>query len=193
MLCTSAQIVGPRCDGKGEVERGPTALRHYISACKIVDHRVIHVLTRIATLRTHYPWIGRDLAGFRQPDHVHGRRVAGFVARTTQSHLILKQGRADIPLPRIRHAFLDFMCDRAASMQSNRAKTMPTAKARACSILAEFDHAQTELVGKAVILTDGIAGTVDQIWLDELHGLRISVRGHEGKWPVSTIKLAQTD
>jgi hypothetical protein len=24
-----------------------------------------------------------------------------------------------------------------------------------------------------------------------LHGLRISVRGHEGKWPVSTIKLAQ--
>jgi hypothetical protein len=31
---------------------------------------------------------------------------------------------------------------------------------------------------------------VDQIWLDELHGLRISVRGHEGRWPVSTIKLA---
>jgi hypothetical protein len=54
-------------------------------------------------------------------------------------------------------------------MQSNRAKTMPNAKARACSILAEFDHAQTELVGKAVILTNGIAGTVDQIWLDELH------------------------
>ena len=84
------------------------------------------------------------------------------------------------------------MCD-AASMQSNRAKTMPTAKARASTILAEFDRAQTELVGKAVILTDGIAGTVDQIWLDELHGLRISVRGHDGRWPVSTIKLAQTE
>jgi hypothetical protein len=110
-----------------------------------------------------------------------------------QSHLTLEQGQADTPLPRIRHAFLDFMCDRAASMQSNRAKTMPTAKARASTILAEFDHAQTELVGKAVILIDGIAGTVDQIWLDELHGLRISVRGHEGRWPVSTIKLAQTD
>jgi hypothetical protein len=96
-------------------------------------------------------------------------------------------------LPRIRHALLDFMCDRAASMQSSRAKTMPTAKARASAILAEFDQAQTELVGKAVILTDGIAGTVDQIWLDELHGLRISVRGHEGRWPASTIKLAQTD
>ena len=85
------------------------------------------------------------------------------------------------------------MCDRAASMQSNRAKTMPITKARASTILAEFEHAQTELVGKAVILTDGIAGTVDHIWLDELHGLRISVRGHEGRWPVSTIKLAQTD
>ena len=70
---------------------------------------------------------------------------------------------------------------------------VPSAKARACAILAEFNKAQTELIGKAVILTDGIAGTVDHIWLDELHGLRISVRGHEGKWPVSTIKLAQTD
>ena len=70
---------------------------------------------------------------------------------------------------------------------------MPSAKARACAILAEFNKAQTDLIGKAVILTDGIAGTVDQIWLDELHGLRISVRGHEGRWPVSTIKLAQTD
>ena len=45
---------------------------------------------------------------------------------------------------------------------------MPTAKARASTILAEFEHAQTELVGKAVVLTDGIAGTVDHIWLDEL-------------------------
>jgi hypothetical protein len=47
-------------------------------------------------------------------------------------------------------------------------------------------------VGKAVILTDGKAGTVENISLDELHGLRISIRGHEGKWPISTIKLAQT-
>jgi hypothetical protein len=27
--------------------------------------------------------------------------------------------------------------------------------------------------------------------LDELHGLRISIIGHDGKWPVSTIKFAQ--
>ena len=69
---------------------------------------------------------------------------------------------------------------------------MPTAEARASTILAEFDRAQAELVDKAVILTDGKAGTVEHVWLDELHGLRISIRGHEGRWPVSTIKLAQT-
>ena len=70
---------------------------------------------------------------------------------------------------------------------------MSNAKVRASTILAEFDDAQAELVGKAVILTDGKAGTVEQVWLDDLHGLRISIRGPEGRWPVSTIKLAQTD
>src|SRR6202166_4530723 len=69
---------------------------------------------------------------------------------------------------------------------------MPTAKSRSSTILSEFELAQTELVGKAVILTDGKAGTVESVWLDEMHGLRISVRGHDGKWPISTIKLAQT-
>jgi hypothetical protein len=68
---------------------------------------------------------------------------------------------------------------------------MPKAKLRACTILAEFDKAQTELVGKAVVLSDGKAGTVEKLWLDELHGLRVSIRGHEGKWPVSTIKFAE--
>ena len=69
---------------------------------------------------------------------------------------------------------------------------MPTAKVRASTILTEFHKAEAELVGRAVILTYGKAGTVKHVWLDELHGLRISIRGHEGKWPVSTIKLAQT-
>ena len=69
---------------------------------------------------------------------------------------------------------------------------MPAVKQRACTILGEFERAQTELVGKAVILTDGKAGTVESVWLDEIHGLRISIRGHEGNWPVSTIKFAQT-
>jgi hypothetical protein len=69
---------------------------------------------------------------------------------------------------------------------------MPSAKVRASTILDEFEKSQTELVGKAVILTDGKAGTVESVWLDEMHGLRISIRGHDGKWPISTIKLAQT-
>ena len=69
---------------------------------------------------------------------------------------------------------------------------MPTAKLNALAILGAVDEARSELVGKAVVLTDGKAGTVEGVWLDELHGLRISIRGHDGKWPVSTIKFAQT-
>ena len=66
---------------------------------------------------------------------------------------------------------------------------MPIVKAHACTILGEFEQAQTELIGKAVILTDGKAGTVESVF-DELHGLRIFINGHDGKWP-STIKFAQ--
>ena len=68
---------------------------------------------------------------------------------------------------------------------------MPTAKAHALVILSRLEQAQADLDGKCVILTDGKAGTVEKVWLDELHGLRISIAGHDGKWPVSTIKLAQ--
>ena len=68
---------------------------------------------------------------------------------------------------------------------------MPRAKARASTIIAEFDQAQAELVGRAVVLSDGKAGTVDHVCLDELHGLRISISGHYGRWPISTIKFVQ--
>jgi hypothetical protein len=63
---------------------------------------------------------------------------------------------------------------------------MPNVKLQAFRILASFHKAESEILGKAIILTDGKAGTVESIWLDELHGLRISIKGHEGKWPVST-------
>ena len=66
---------------------------------------------------------------------------------------------------------------------------MPSVKRRASAILDEYGAAQSELIGKAVVLTDGKAGTVVNVWLDELHGLRISIEGHEGRWPVSTIKF----
>ena len=64
---------------------------------------------------------------------------------------------------------------------------MPTVKLRASTILGAFEQAQSELIGKAVVLTDGKAGTVEKLWLDELHGLRISVKGHDGRWPVSLV------
>jgi hypothetical protein len=69
---------------------------------------------------------------------------------------------------------------------------MPSVQRRASTILDAFEQAQSELVGKAVVLTDGKAGTVENVWLDELHGLRISVKGHVGKWPISTVKFAQS-
>jgi hypothetical protein len=50
---------------------------------------------------------------------------------------------------------------------------------------------ESELVGKAVVLTDEKAGTVESVWLDELHGIRISIKGHDGKWPIATIKFEQ--
>ena len=69
---------------------------------------------------------------------------------------------------------------------------MPSVRRHASKILNEYGEAQSELIGKAVVLTDGEAGTVEDVWLDELHGLRISIKGHEGRWPVSTIKLLQS-
>jgi hypothetical protein len=53
-----------------------------------------------------------------------------------------------------------------------------------------LDVARSELVGEAVVLTDGKAGTVEGVWLDELHGLGISITGHHGKCPFSTIKFS---
>ena len=68
---------------------------------------------------------------------------------------------------------------------------MPQAKKHASVILREYHRAEAELIGKAVVLTDGKAGTVEQVVLDDVHGLRLSIAGHPGKWPVSTIKLVQ--
>jgi hypothetical protein len=71
-------------------------------------------------------------------------------------------------------------------------RAMPSVERRASIILNEYGAAQAELIGKTVVLTDGKAGRVENVWLDELHGLRISVEGHYGRWPVSTIKLAES-
>ena len=62
---------------------------------------------------------------------------------------------------------------------------MTTVKRLASTVLTALGDVQSELVGKAVVLTDGKAGTVSNVWLDELHGMRISIEGHDGKWPIS--------
>jgi sporulation protein YlmC with PRC-barrel domain len=62
---------------------------------------------------------------------------------------------------------------------------------RASNILKEYSAVRSELIGKAVVLTDGKAGTVENVWLDESHGLRIFIKGHDGRWPVSTIKFTE--
>ena len=68
-----------------------------------------------------------------------------------------------------------------------------TSQDRATAILPEFEEARIELVGKTVVLSDGKAGRIERIFLDELHGLRISIEGHDGQWPVSTVKLTESD
>jgi hypothetical protein len=59
--------------------------------------------------------------------------------------------------------------------------------------LNEYGAAQSEAIGKATALANGRAGAVENLWLDELHGLRISIKAHDGRWPVSTIKFTERD
>jgi hypothetical protein len=66
----------------------------------------------------------------------------------------------------------------------------PTVHDRALAILREFEQAQNALMGRAVVLSDGKAGSVEKVQLDELHGLRVTVIGHEGDWPISTMRLS---
>ena len=74
-----------------------------------------------------------------------------------------------------------------------KGETSVTAVKRlASAILHAFGEAEAQLIGEAVILTDGTAGTVEAIWLDDFHGLRVSIRGHPGKRQVSAVKFAQS-
>jgi len=63
-----------------------------------------------------------------------------------------------------------------------------TGDKRAANIIRELQPNEKEVVGRAVVLTNGNAGTIDGVFLDDVHGLRISIRGHEGRWPISTVK-----
>jgi hypothetical protein len=81
---------------------------------------------------------------------------------------------------------------RGKSGPAKIALSVTAVKRRALTILHAFEEADAQLVGKAVVLADGKAGTVEAVWLDDVHGLRLSIKGHPGKWPVSTVKFAQS-
>jgi hypothetical protein len=63
-----------------------------------------------------------------------------------------------------------------------------TGDERAMNILRELQAAEKELVGRAVVLTNAKAGTIAGVFLDDVHGLRVSISGHDGRWPISTVK-----
>lgn len=63
---------------------------------------------------------------------------------------------------------------------------------RAINILRELHAAEEELVGRAVVMSDGKAGTIEHVYLDDVHGLRISISGFDGQWPISTVKFIQS-
>ena len=63
---------------------------------------------------------------------------------------------------------------------------------RALNILRELHAAEEELVGRAVVMSDGKAGTIEHVHLDDVHGLRIAIGGHDGEWPISTVKFIQS-
>jgi hypothetical protein len=76
-----------------------------------------------------------------------------------------------------------------AKAVSQGMRTSLDPQAIALLILENFGQARTGLSGAAVVLSNGTAGTIERIFLDELHGLRIALIGHEGQWPISTVKL----
>ncbi len=67
-----------------------------------------------------------------------------------------------------------------------------TGEERAISIIRELHAAENELIGRTVAMCDGKAGTIDHVYLDDVHGLRISINGHDGEWPISTVKFMQS-
>jgi hypothetical protein len=75
--------------------------------------------------------------------------------------------------------------------QSFGVSVIASAQERALTILREFELADADLKGKAVVLSNGKAGSVEKVKLDELHGLRIAIAGHQGEWPISTVRLVE--
>jgi hypothetical protein len=78
---------------------------------------------------------------------------------------------SNIHLPWAGHGFCAIPFQKGTSMKVSIQAHHAPAKARASTIIDEFEKAESQLSDKAVILTGGKAGTVEKVWLDELHGL----------------------
>jgi hypothetical protein len=66
---------------------------------------------------------------------------------------------------------------------------MPSIMRRASKILNEYGAVQSDLIGKAVVLTDGKAGTVENVWLDELgFGFPSRVMMEDGRSQASSLQ-----
>jgi len=91
--------------------------------------------------------------------------AASMIARQHEATIcvgaVVSAGSIDTRLPHMGHDLLTFKCNHRPLSNSGSASPMPTVKLRASTILGAFEHAQTELVGKAVVLSDGKAGTVE--------------------------------
>ena len=73
---------------------------------------------------------------------------------------------------------------------ARQGRAMPSMKLRDSKILCEYGGAQSELIGKAVVLTARPARSRTFGWMN-CTGSGFSTEGHDGRWPVSTIKLAE--
>jgi hypothetical protein len=91
----------------------------------------------------------------------------------------------------IRHGFTFEPSARAPWCSVSQMNSSTSGQETAFTILREFERAHSDLLGKAVVLSDGKAGVIENVFLDELHGLRIAVKGHKGNWPISTVRYAE--
>src|SRR6185312_1457953 len=121
------------------------------------------------------------------------RRLRRFILSPTTGGT--RAGLCEVHENRRRPAPLSSSCvleHPAAFAILTRMNRSNTGEERAINILRELHAAEEELIGRAVVMTDGKAGTIDHLYLDDVHGLRISISGHDGQWPISTVKLIQS-
>jgi len=109
-----------------------------------------------------------------------------LITRAETCSRLAKQSDDPVEVSKLRQLAEEYDA-RARGMQSPPAvpeQNEPTVQERALVILREFEQARKALVGRAAVLSDGKFGTVQDVRLDDLHGLRVTIAGHDGEWPI---------